>query len=133
MCRVCGSAEETIVHLLAACPTLAPTAYLHHHNLVAAVIHWHLMRFYSFQSRSRSWYSHKPPLVIESPTAKILWDFRLVSTLNHASKYIILTLYFTIFASKRYSLMRFLAQQTLMLLLKKMKRLLPGSRFPSDV
>ena len=37
MCRVCGSAEETIVHLLAACPTLAPTAYLRRHNLFAAV------------------------------------------------------------------------------------------------
>ena len=39
MCRVCGLAEETVVHLLAACPTLATTAYLHHHNLVAAMIH----------------------------------------------------------------------------------------------
>ena len=49
-----------------------------------AVIHWHLMRFFSFWPCSRSWYSHKPPPVIES-TAKILWDFRLVSTLNHPS------------------------------------------------
>ena len=28
MCRACGSAEETIVHLLAAFPTLATAAYL---------------------------------------------------------------------------------------------------------
>ena len=81
------------MHLLAACLTLAPTAYLHNHNLVAAVIHWHLMRFYSFQPCSRSWYSHKPPPVIESPTAKILWDFRLVITLNHASNHPDIVLY----------------------------------------
>ena len=85
MCRICGTSEETIVHLLAACPILATTAYLHRHNLVAAMIHWHLMRFYSFQSCSRSWYSHKPPPVIESSIAKILWDFRLVTTHNHPS------------------------------------------------
>ena len=85
MCRICGTSEETIVHLLAACPILATTAYLHCHNLVAAVVHWHLMRFYSFQSCSRSWYSHKPPPVIESSIAKILWDFRLVTTSNHPS------------------------------------------------
>ena len=85
MCRVCGTAEETIVHLLAACHILATTAYLHRHNLVAAVIHWHLMRFYSFQSCSRSWYSHKPPPVIESSSAKILWDFILATSHNHPS------------------------------------------------
>ena len=43
------------------------------------------MKFYSFQSCGRSWYSHKPPPVIESSIAKILWDFRLVTTHNHPS------------------------------------------------
>ena len=93
MCRVCGTAEETIVHLLAACPILATTAYLHRHNLVAAVIHWHLMRFYSFQSCSRLWYSHKPSPVIESSSAKILWDFRLATSHNHPSSHPDIVLY----------------------------------------
>ena len=93
ICRVCGSAEETMVHLLAVCPTLATTAYLHHHNLIAAVIHWHLMRLYSFQLCSRSWYSHKPSPVIKSPTAKILWDFKLVTTLNDPSNHPDIVLY----------------------------------------
>jgi len=47
MCRVCGQVEKTIVHLLAACPVLALTAYLYRHNLVAAVIHWHLSKVHS--------------------------------------------------------------------------------------
>jgi len=38
-CRLCGQAEETIVHLLSVCPVLAPTAYLHRHNLIAAAVH----------------------------------------------------------------------------------------------
>ena len=37
-CRVCGTAEETIVHLLVACPSLATIEYFYRHNLVAAVI-----------------------------------------------------------------------------------------------
>ena len=124
MCRICGTSEETIVHLLAACPILATTAYLHRHNLVAAVIHWHLMRFYSFQSCSRSWYSHKPPPVIESSIVKIIYygisDWLQLITIQ----VIALTLCFMIFTSKRYSLLRFLAQQILMFQLKRMKRLI---------
>ena len=93
ICRVCGSAEETIVHPLVARPTLATTAYLHCHNLITTVIHWHLMRLYSFQLCTRSWYSHKPLPVIESPTVKILWDIKLVTTLNHPSNHPDIVLY----------------------------------------
>jgi len=84
-CRLCGHAEETIVHLLSACPVLAPTGYLHRHNLVAKAIHWHLMRVYSFSKTSQSWCSHKPPSVPESSDAKILWDFSLCTDHNHSS------------------------------------------------
>ena len=40
MCRLCGEFEETIVHLMAACPSLAASEYLYRHNVVAGVIHW---------------------------------------------------------------------------------------------
>ena len=65
-------------------------AYLLYHNLDAD---WHLVTFYSFQSCSRSWYSHKPPPVIESLTAKILWDFRLVPNFNHPCNHPDIVLY----------------------------------------
>ena len=48
MCRLCGEHEESIVHLLSACPSLAATAYLYHHNLVAGVLHWYLMKANGF-------------------------------------------------------------------------------------
>ena len=85
LCRECGTAEETIVHLLAACPSLATTEYFYRHNLVAAVIHWHLMKVYSFPISGRSWCTHKPPPVLETSAAKILWDFGLTTHQKHAS------------------------------------------------
>jgi len=71
--------------LLAACPSLAATAYLYRHNLAAGVVHWHLMKVYGFPSSSSSWFTHRPPAVIESSTVKILWDFSLQSASHHLS------------------------------------------------
>ena len=85
MCRLCGESEETIVHLMAACPSLAANEYLYRHNLVAGAIHWHLMRIYGFTVGSGSWLTHKPPPLIETPLVKILWDFSLHSICNHPS------------------------------------------------
>ena len=85
LCRVCGQSEETIVHLLAACPLLAASAYLYRHNLVAGALHWHLMKVYSIRPVSKSWFTHKPPPVVETPQVKILWDFSLVSENHHLS------------------------------------------------
>ena len=38
-CRMCHSTSETIFHLLSACPILAATEYLKHHNSVASLVH----------------------------------------------------------------------------------------------
>ena len=79
MCRLCGSHEETIQHLMAGCPMLAPTSYLHRHNLVARVIHWHLCRTFGIRTSANSWYSHQPLPVVENATIKILWDFGMTT------------------------------------------------------
>ena len=83
MCRLCGGYEEIIVHLLAACPSLAASEYLYHHNLVAGVVHWHLMKVYDLPLSSSSWFTHKPPPVLETSVVKILWDFSVHSSGNH--------------------------------------------------
>ena len=85
MCRLCGEHEESVVHLLAACPSLAATAYLYRHNLVAGVVHWHLMRLHGFLPGSSCWFTHRPPAVVESSAVKILWDFSLQSASHHLS------------------------------------------------
>ena len=85
LCRVCGQAEETILHLLSSCPSLAVFTYLYCHNLVASVLHWHLSKMYSFPLRATSWFTHKPQPVVENSNAKLLWDFSLVSASHHPS------------------------------------------------
>ena len=85
MCRLCGEHEESVVHLLAACPSLAATAYLYRHNLVAGVVHWHLMRLHGFLPGSSCWFTHRPPAVVESSVVKILWDFSLQSASHYLS------------------------------------------------
>ena len=85
MCRLCGESEETIVHLMAACSSLAATEYLYQHNLVAGAIRWHLMKVYGLTVGSGSWLTHKPPPLIETTLVKILWDFSLHSMHNHPS------------------------------------------------
>ena len=71
-CRLCGEHEETIVHLLSACPHLAPAAYLYRHNLIAKVVHWHLSKVFSLPLSSSTWFSHRPSPVSENAFAKTL-------------------------------------------------------------
>ena len=85
MCRLCGGYEENIFHLLAACMyfPIAASEYLYHHNLVAGLVHWHIMRIYGLPLSSCSWFTHKPPPVLEASVVKILWDFSFHSSGNH--------------------------------------------------
>ena len=82
MCRLCSSHEETIQHLMAGCPMLAPTSYIHRHNLVASVIHWHLCHTFGIGEIANNWYSHQPLPVVENASIKMLWDFDII-TVSH--------------------------------------------------
>ena len=70
--QVCEQAEETILHLLSACPVQTSITYVHRHNLVACVIHWHLHKHFLLSSASKPWFSHNPPPVCENLTTKSL-------------------------------------------------------------
>jgi len=74
MCRLCFQHEETIQHLLAGCPVLAPSSYLSRHNMVARALHWHLCSTFGLHAAA-SWHSHEPLPVVENVQVKILWDF----------------------------------------------------------
>ena len=39
MCRICGQLQETIDHIVAGCPELAKTEYLHRHDKAASYLH----------------------------------------------------------------------------------------------
>ena len=70
-CRVCGSADETVAHIVVECQKLAQKEYKQvRHDNVAKVIHWKLCRKWGFE-KSDQWYTHKPEKVLESEECKI--------------------------------------------------------------
>ena len=83
-CRVCGSADEIVAHIVAECQKLAQKEYKQVSGNVAKVIHWKLCENWGFE-KSDQWYTHKPEKVLESEECKILWDFPIQTdkTLEH--------------------------------------------------
>jgi hypothetical protein len=75
-CRMCGSREETVMHILSECEKLAQTEYRKRHDKVATIIHWELCALHGFE-RSGKWYDHRAKAVLESEDVKILWDFNI--------------------------------------------------------
>ena len=73
-CRYCGKFDETIDHLVAACPILAKKEYIERHNKVGQYIHWKVSQHYGLP-HAKYWYDQETPPVIENTFAKILWDF----------------------------------------------------------
>ena len=44
MCRICGQYQETIDHIVAGCPELAKTEYVHRRDKAASYLHWNICR-----------------------------------------------------------------------------------------
>ena len=75
-CRLCNGANETIFHLLSACPYLAGTHYIQSHNSVASLLHRVICSHFGFPTCEKPWL-YVPQLVIKSKDVKILWDFEV--------------------------------------------------------
>ena len=75
ICRVCGAADETVVHINSECSKLEQKEYKQvRHGNVAKVLHWKLCQKWGF-NKAEKWYIHKPQKVLKSDIRKILWDF----------------------------------------------------------
>jgi len=85
LCRLCQEHEESIQHLLSGCPVLASTSYLHRHNMVARVLHWHLSKCFKLPLSVKYWYDHQPLPVVENSSVKLLWDFSLQTDIHVSS------------------------------------------------
>ena len=68
--------EETVNHIISACPTIVNTEYLQRHDRVAKFIHWTLCKNFNL-THTEKWYEHTPQPVIESTEVAILWDFTI--------------------------------------------------------
>jgi hypothetical protein len=80
-CRLCGKHEETVSHLVAACPVLANAKYKERHNEVAKIVHWSLCQKYNINT-IHQWWKHVPEAVTENSEVKILWDFSISKIKN---------------------------------------------------
>ena len=84
-CRVCGSADEIVAHIVAECRKLAQKEYKQvRHDNVAKVIHLKLCEKWGFE-KSDQRYTHKPEKVLEPEECKILRGFPIQTdkTLEH--------------------------------------------------
>jgi len=73
-CRLCGSADETVDHVLTSCSVIAQSYYKKRHDAVARIIHWELARKAGLECTTKYW-DHCPPSVIQNDSMKLLWDF----------------------------------------------------------
>ena len=73
-CRMCAAADETVVHLLTGCSTLAGKEYVARHNEVAKIIHRNICTEFGIPVHKQHWI-HEPQSVTDTEDAKILWDF----------------------------------------------------------
>ena len=73
MCRICGQFQETIDHIVAGCPQLAKTEYLHRHNKAATNLHWNICNEMNIDTNEK-WCKHEPQTVTEKDNITILWD-----------------------------------------------------------
>lgn len=74
MCRLCGSKEETVDHLISSCSKIAQTDYKSRHDKVAANLHWSLCKQFGF-SRTEKWWEHRAEKALENEEFKLLWDY----------------------------------------------------------
>ena len=75
-CCLCINANETIIHLLSACPCLAGTQYIWRHNSVASLLHRVICNHCGFPTCGKLWL-YIPQPVVASKDVKILWDFEV--------------------------------------------------------
>ena len=75
-CRLCTEKEETVDHIISACPTIVNIEYLQRHVRVAKFIHWTLCKNFNLP-HTEKWYEHTSQPVLQSTEVTISWDFTI--------------------------------------------------------
>ena len=75
-CRMCGSAVESVTHIISQCSVLAQKEYKRRHDKVCLNIHWALCKKFGFD-HAECWYNHVPVAILENENVKLLWDFSI--------------------------------------------------------
>ena len=75
-CRLCQQFDETIDHMISACPILAKEQYIKRHDRVCAQLHFNIWKEAGVKLDKKHWYEHVPKSVETSQGGKvtILWN-----------------------------------------------------------
>ena len=75
-CRLCQQFDETIDHIISACPILAKEQYIKRHDGVCAQQHFNICKETGVQLDKKHWYENVPKSVETSQGSKvnILWN-----------------------------------------------------------
>jgi hypothetical protein len=75
-CRLCQQHDETVDHIISACPVLAKEQYVKRHDGVSAQIHFNICKELGVQMDKKHWYEHFPKSVVTSKGGKVtnLWN-----------------------------------------------------------
>jgi hypothetical protein len=75
-CRLCQQFDETIDHIISACPILAKEQYIKRHDRESAQLHFNICKETGVQLDKKHWYEHVPKLVETRQGGKvtILWN-----------------------------------------------------------
>jgi hypothetical protein len=75
-CRLCQQFDETIDHIISACPILAKEQYVKRHDKMSAQLHFNICKETGVQVDEKHWYKHVPESVVTNQGGKvtILWN-----------------------------------------------------------
>ena len=75
-CSLCQKIDETVDHIISACPILAKEQYSKRHDRVSAQLHYNICKEMGVQLDTKHWYKHVPKSAetVQGGKVTILWD-----------------------------------------------------------
>jgi len=75
-CRLCQQFDETIDHIISACPILAKEQYIKRRDRVCAQLHFNICKETGVHLDNKHWYEHVPKSIetIQGGKVTILWN-----------------------------------------------------------
>ena len=70
-CKLCKQFDETIDHIISACPILAKEQYINRHDRVFAQLHFNICKETGVPVDKKCWYEHVPKSVETSQGGKV--------------------------------------------------------------
>eukprot|EP00957_Ditylum_brightwellii_P171294 13039699-Ditylum_brightwellii.AAC.1 len=78
LCRLCQQKDETVWHIVSACPKLAGMKYTKHHNDVVRYVHWNLLKERGIEVPVQ-WWKHVPIASVLDRDTTIIWDLKIIT------------------------------------------------------